>query len=139
MRIMGLDLGTKNIGIAVSDPLGLTAQPVTVLRRTQPGADLKQLHKLCKEYEVEEIVLGYPLNMNGTIGPAARDAKKFQEQMAEKTGLKVHLWDERLSTSHAEKVLLEGDMSRLKRKKVKDKLAATIILESYLRTRPVNN
>lgn len=136
---MGLDLGKKNIGIAVSDPLGFTAQPVTVLQRTGRAADTDRLLELCRNYEVKEIVVGYPLNMNGSVGPAAREAELFRKHLAEKTGLSVHLWDERLSTSHAEKLLLEGDMSRLKRKKLKDKLAATIILESFLSSRRTTN
>jgi len=134
-RLMGLDLGEKNIGVAVSDEMWLTAQPLMVLRRTKLKEDIRRIKDLCAEYHVEEIVLGYPLNMNGTTGEAAREAENFREHILKASGLTVHLWDERLTTSYADKALLEGDMSRSKRKKARDKIAASLILDSFLKAR----
>lgn len=132
MRIMGLDVGTKRIGIALSDPLGWTAQGHSVLQRKNDKADFDELLEICRLYEVEKIVIGYPLNMNGTIGPKALEIKQFAETMGEKSQLPVQLWDERLTTRSAERTLLEADVSRKKRKKVIDKVAAVNILQTYL-------
>ncbi|NLI70810.1 MAG: Holliday junction resolvase RuvX [Firmicutes bacterium] len=134
-RIMGLDLGKKRIGVAVSDPLKVTAQPITVIERSGIKKDLQQLAVLFERYRVREVVLGYPVNMNGSIGPAALEAERFKEKLVREFGQTVHLWDERLSTVFAEKVLIEADMKRdLRRRKI-DKVAATIILQSYLDAR----
>ncbi len=134
-RLMGLDLGEKNIGVAVSDEMWLTAQPLLVLRRTKLKDDIRRIKELCAEYHVEEIVLGYPLNMNGSAGESAQEAENIREQILKASSLTVHLWDERLTTSYADKALLEGDMSRSKRKKAKDKIAASLILDSFLKAR----
>ncbi|MCR6546781.1 Holliday junction resolvase RuvX [Dehalobacterium formicoaceticum] len=133
MRIMGLDVGERTIGIAVSDPLGWTAQGVdTIRRKGDLKEDLDHLKLVLDEYEVEEIVVGLPKNMNGTLGPSAVRAQEIADVIAQETGLPIKMWDERLSTMAAEKTLLEGNVSRAKRKKVIDKMAAVIILQSYL-------
>ncbi|MBO8169112.1 MAG: Holliday junction resolvase RuvX [Thermoanaerobacteraceae bacterium] len=132
MRIMGLDVGDKTIGVAVSDSLGLTAQGVTTVKLVDDGRHWRQLEELCREYTVDRIVVGLPKNMDGSLGPRAEKVHRFAEQLAQKMGLPVETWDERLSTVAAERVLLEADMSRRKRKGVIDKMAAVIILQGYL-------
>lgn len=133
MRIMGLDLGEKTIGVAVSDPMGWTAQAVEVIRRSgNLDAEIKKLQELIAEYGVELILLGLPRNMDGTVGEQGRKAVDYAGIIGEKLGLPVELWDERLSTVAAGRVLLEADMSRAKRKKIIDKVAAAVILQGYL-------
>jgi putative Holliday junction resolvase len=135
MRVMGLDLGSKTIGVAVSDELGLTAQPVLTLRRSGLRPDLAGIKQLASEHSVQQIVLGLPLNMDGTEGPMAKAAREFGAALEAKIGLPVEFWDERLSTAAAERALLEGDVSRKKRREVIDRLAASIILQSWLEAR----
>ncbi len=132
MRIMGLDVGSKTIGVAVSDPLGYTAQGLTTVRRASLQADLDSLARLIREYEVDTLLVGLPLNMNGSAGPAVAAAKALGEALAEQSGLPLIYRDERLSTVAAQRVLLEGDLSRSKRKKVIDKMAAVFVLQGYL-------
>lgn len=132
MRIMGLDVGEKRIGIALSDPMGWTAQGHSVLQRKNAAYDFGELLKICREFAVDKIVVGYPINMNGTIGPKALEIQKFAELLRDKSKLPVDLWDERLSTRSAERTLLEADVSRKKRKLVIDKVAAVNILQAYL-------
>ena len=132
MRIMGLDLGEKTIGVALSDPMGMIARGVEVIKRKTMEEDVKYLLALLQEYEVEKIVLGLPLNMNNTEGPGAKMARDFGRKLTSETGIPVVFWDERLTTVAAEKILLEADMSRAKRKKVIDKMAAVFILQNYL-------
>lgn len=132
MRIMGLDVGDRRIGIAISDPMGWTAQGHSVLHRSKMDDDLKKIQQICLEYEVERLVLGFPLNMNGTVGPKAQQIQEFGRILEEKLELPVEFWDERLSTVSAHKVLIEADLSRKKRKGVVDKLAAVHILQVYL-------
>jgi len=132
MRILGLDLGDRTIGIAVCDPLGYTAQGITTTRRKKEEADIDALKKLCDEYKVEKIVLGFPKNMNGTIGPQGEKAIAFGEKIKVILSLEVILWDERLTTVAATRAMLEADMSRAKRKSIVDKVAATYILQGYL-------
>ena len=132
MRILGLDIGQKTIGLAISDPLGLTAQGLTTIRRKNKQSDIEELKKVCKEYEVETLVIGLPKNMNGTIGEAGEKALEFSELLKEKTGLPIEMWDERLTTVAAHRAMLEADLSRNKRKKIVDKIAATYILQGYL-------
>ncbi len=132
MRIMGLDVGTKRIGIALSDPMEIVAGGHSVLERKSLQQDLEHIHRLCISHEVKMIVVGLPLNMDGSIGPKALEIKEFAIQLEEFTGIKTTFWDERLSTVTAERVLLEADVSRSKRKKVIDKLAAVTILQNYL-------
>ncbi len=130
MRIMGLDFGDRTIGVAVSDELLWTAQGIKTIRRS--SKDMEELRDIIREYAVEAIVLGYPKNMNGTTGPRAEKTEKFARKLKEKFALPVELWDERLSTVAAQRTLLEGDVSRAKRKKVVDKMAAVFILQGYL-------
>lgn len=132
MRIMGLDVGIKRIGIAISDPMGWTAQGHSVLHRGQLSTDLDSLAGICKEYDIEEVVLGYPLNMNGTVGPKANEIKEFGSILGERLQLPISYWDERLTTVSAERMLIDADVSRKKRKGVIDKLAAVNILQAYL-------
>lgn len=132
MRIMGLDVGDKTIGVAVSDRLGLTAQSVEVIHRSTVDRDFARLSELVADFEVKHIVVGLPINMNGTIGPRAKLCQHFAKEMEKTIGLPVTLWDERLTTMAAEKTLLSADVSRRRRKQVIDKLAATLILQAYL-------
>ena len=132
MRVLGLDIGSKRIGIAVSDELGLTAQGVETLVRKDPDSDLERIAGLVGRYSVEEIVVGVPYNMDGSEGPQARTVRQMIGQISARVGVPVQEWDERLSTVAAERVLLEADMSRSKRRKVVDKVAAVIILQGYL-------
>ena len=127
MRIMGLDIGERTIGVAVSDLLGWTAQGVTTIRRKSLAYDLEELKKIIKEYEVEQIVVGWPLNMNGTAGPSAERVTLLSAEIVKETGLEIIKWDERLSTV---------DVSRAKRKEVIDKMAAVFILQGYLDGHP---
>lgn len=132
MRILGLDIGSKTIGVAISDPLGWTAQGITTIRRTKKEQDLEEIKKICKEYSVETIVIGLPKNMNGTIGESGERVLEFSERIKEATELKIEMWDERLTTVAAHKAMLEADLSRNKRKKIVDKIAAIYILQGYL-------
>lgn len=130
MRIMGLDFGERTIGVAVSDALLLTAQGIKTIRRSK--VELEELKQIIQEYEVDEIVLGYPKNMNGTLGPRAQMTEEFSEILKVEFGLPIVFWDERLSTVGAQRSLLQADVSRAKRKKVIDKMAAVFILQGYL-------
>lgn len=131
-RIMGLDVGDKTIGVAVSDPLGIMAQGITTIRRIGLKKDLEALESIIDEYNVNKIVVGLPKNMNNSIGPQGKKVLKFVNKLENKFKIDVILQDERLTTVSAERVLIEGDMSRKKRKEVIDKVAATYILQSYL-------
>ncbi len=131
-RILGLDVGDKTIGVAVSDEMGWTAQGVETIRRESKEKDFARLQELITHYQVGEIVVGLPKNMNGTIGPRGESCQAFASQLADRTSLPVHLWDERLTTMAAERMLIAADVSRQKRKKVIDKMAATLILQGYL-------
>lgn len=135
MRIMCIDLGTKTIGMAVSDPMGLTAQPVSTIRRKALAADIAELLRTASEREVERIVVGLPINMNGTEGPRALQTRRFVERLKEHTLLPVEFWDERMSTAAVTRVLIDADVSREKRKASVDKLAASYILQGYLDNR----
>ena len=132
MRIMGLDVGEKRIGVAISDQMGWTAQGHSVLVRGKPHDDLDKLAKLCAEFEIERIVLGFPRNMNGTVGPKVVEIQEFGRVLQEYLALPLEYWDERLTTVAAERVLLEANVSRQKRKRVIDMLAAVNILQGYL-------
>ena len=131
-RILGLDLGQKTIGVAISDPLGFTAQGLTTIRRGSKEKDIEDLKKLCDEYKVETIVIGLPKNMNGTIGPSGEIAMAFGKLLEEEFQIEIKFWDERLTTVAAHKAMLEADLSRNKRKKIVDKVASTYILQGYL-------
>lgn len=135
MRIMGLDYGSKTVGVAVSDALGLTAQGIETVQRKAENKlrqTLARLEELIAQYEVSAIVLGYPKNMNNTVGDRAEKTLEFKEMLEKRTGLPVIMWDERLTTVEAERVLMEGKVRREQRKTYVDKLAAVFILQSYL-------
>ena len=134
MRIMGLDVGSKTIGVAVSDAFGWTAQGIKTIKIDEENEQfgLDELKEIIDQYGIEKIVIGLPKNMNGTIGPRGEASIAFSERIKERFTLPVVLWDERLSTMAAERVLLEADVSRKKRKKVIDKMAAVMILQGYL-------
>lgn len=136
MRILGLDVGDRTIGIAVSDALMLTAQGVETIRRTSLEKDLKRLQELMVEYETNQLLIGMPKNMNGTIGPRAELVKAFADIIVDRIkDTKIIFWDERLSTVAATKSLIAADVSRAKRRKVIDKMAAVFILQGYLDSR----
>ena len=132
MRILGLDIGSRTIGVAVSDPMGWTAQGITTIKRKNYTADVVEVKKIYDEYNVEFIVSGLPKNMNGTIGPSGEMIYEFCEQLTKSFDPKIEYWDERLTTVAAHKAMIEGDLSRAKRKKIVDKIAAIYILQGYL-------
>ena len=132
MRIMSLDVGSRTIGIACSDALLMTAQGIETIRRTSLEKDFNRLQELIAEYEVHELVVGMPKNMNGTKGERAEKTEEFVEKMKEVIDLPVSYWDERLSTVMAERQLIAADVSRKKRKSVIDKMASVVILQGYL-------
>lgn len=132
MRIMALDVGSRTIGIACSDVLLMTAQGIETIRRTSLENDFNRLRELISEYEVHELVVGMPKNMNGTKGERAEKTEEFVEKMKAVIDLPVTFWDERLSTVMAERQLIAADVSRKKRKGVIDKMAAVVILQGYL-------
>ncbi len=135
MRILGLDFGTKTVGVAVSDELLLTAQGVEIVRRKAPTKlrqTLARIDELVNEYGVEKIVLGYPKNMNNTEGERCEKTKEFKEMLEKRTGLEVVLWDERLTTVSADNAMMEMGIRRENRKEYVDEIAAIFILQGYL-------
>ena len=135
MRIMGLDLGSKTCGVAVSDGLGLTAQGLEVIRRKEENKlrqTLARISELVDEYNVEKIVLGYPQNMDGSVSKRCELSKEFAEKLTKRTGKEVILWDERLTTVSAHEVMIEAGLKREEREKIVDKVAAVFILEDYM-------
>jgi putative Holliday junction resolvase len=135
MRILGLDYGSKTVGVAVSDALGLTAQGLEIIRRpkeTKLRTTLARIEEYVKEYQIEKIVLGYPKNMNDTLGPRVEATLAFKEAVEKRMGVEVQLWDERLTTVQAERILQEAEIRREHRKDYIDMIAAVIILQSYL-------
>ena len=135
MRILGLDYGSKTVGVAVSDPLGLTAQKIETIWRKQENKlrrTLARIEELIAEYEVEKIVLGFPKNMNNTVGERAEKALEFGEMLKKRTGLEVIMWDERLTTVEADRTLIEAGVRRENRKQYLDGIAAVFILQGYL-------
>ena len=138
MRIMGLDYGSKTVGVAISDPLGITAQGIEIIRREKESKlrqTLARIDALIKEYEVESIVLGFPKNMNNTIGDRAEKSLEFKAMLEKRTGLEVVMWDERLTTVEANRTLMESKVRREDRSKYVDMLAAVYILQGYLDSR----
>lgn len=135
MRIMGLDFGSKTVGVAVSDPLFLTAQGVEIIRRKEENKlrkTLARIEELIVEYEVGKIVLGLPKNMNDSEGPRAQLSLEFKEMLERRTGLEVVMWDERLTTVEADNIMMEAGIRRENRKEYVDMIAAQLILEGYL-------
>lgn len=134
MRILGLDLGTKTLGVAISDEMGWTAQGIETIKIDEASGDfgLSRLSEIVAEFGADKIVLGFPKNMNGTVGPRGEASQSFAKVLENTYNVPVVLWDERLSTMAAEKMLISADVSRQKRKKVIDKMAAVMILQGYL-------
>ncbi|SDB19581.1 Holliday junction resolvase RuvX [Eubacterium oxidoreducens] len=135
MRIMGLDYGSKTVGVAISDPLLITAQGVEIVRRESTKKlrrTLARIEQLIREYEVDRIVLGYPKNMDNTEGERCEKTKEFKEMLERRSGLEVLLWDERLTTVAADQAMKEGGLDYVKRKEHVDKIAAIFILQGYL-------
>ncbi len=135
MRIMGLDFGSKTVGVALSDPLLITAQGLEIIRRKEENKlrkTLARIEELIVQYEVAEIVLGFPKNMNDTIGERAQLSLEFKEKLERRTGLPVTMWDERLTTAAADRAMMEAGIRRENRKEYVDKIAAVFILQGYL-------
>lgn len=135
MRIMGLDFGSKTVGVAISDPLLITAQGIEIIRRQDENKlrkTLARIEELIVQYEVSEIVLGFPKNMNDTIGERAELSLEFKEKLERRSGLPVTMWDERLTTVAADKAMMEAGIRRERRKEYVDKIAAVFILQGYL-------
>lgn len=135
MRVMGLDFGSKTVGIAVSDPLLVTAQGIETVWRKSPSKlrqTLARIEGLAQEYGVGRFVLGYPKNMNNTEGGRCEKTREFQEMLERRTGLEVILWDERLTTAEADQIMMESGVRRENRKEYVDKIAAVLILQGYL-------
>ena len=140
MRILGLDYGTKTVGVALSDELGITAQPIMTIERKSENKlrkTLAKIEEIIDEYKVSFDVLGYPKNMNNTVGPRAKATEEFKEHLERRTGLEVVLQDERLSTVESERILIESGVRRENRKEYVDKMAAAVILQSYLDAHPL--
>ncbi len=132
-RYLGLDVGNRRIGVAVSDELGLTAQPVLTLeRRRNPREDLRSLARLCRRFGVTGIVVGNPRHLSGEVSPQAAKIQAFAAELGELTGLPIHLWDERLTTHEAHQILYEAGHARQTHQRVVDQVAATLILQSFL-------
>lgn len=135
MALLALDVGSKRIGVAVADPTGTFALPVTVLERTNLKADLERIVQLTAEYNADDVVVGDPVTLSGQRGPAAEKIDRFVEQLARVFAGRIHRVDERMTTAQATKSLIAADVSRAKRKTVVDKMAAALILETYLARR----
>jgi len=135
LRILGLDLGERRIGVAVSDETGLIAQAVEVIERRGPAEDMARIAELVRRFDAGRIVVGLPKNMDGTVGPAGQKALAFAADLREAVGVPVDTWDERLSTAEVNRMLVDSDVSRARRRKVVDKLAAAVILQGYLASR----
>jgi putative pre-16S rRNA nuclease len=134
-RVLGLDVGSKRIGIAISDPLGITAQGLETLQRQNKRLDFQKLAKLVADYEVAEIVVGFPLRMSGAEGIQAEKMQRFADELRERLKLPVHLWDERLTSAEANRLLRETEMSIKRRGQVVDQMAAVLILQSWMEYR----
>ncbi len=134
-RIISLDIGTKTIGVAVSDELGITANGVCTIRRENEKKDLAQLRDIIEQYSPREILVGIPYNQDGSLGSRAKCIRRFSERIRDSLGLSVKYWDESFSTKTAEQTLIEAGVGRKKRKTVIDKMAATVILQEYLLSR----
>ena len=131
-RVLGLDVGSKRIGIAVSDPLGITAQGLETLQRQNKRLDFEKLEKLARDYAIAEVVVGFPLRMSGAEGVQAEKMHRFADELRERLQIPVHLWDERLTSAEANRLLRETEMSIQRRAKVVDQMAAVLILQSWM-------
>lgn len=135
-RVLGLDVGSKTIGMAVSDPLGITAQGLETLRRKNKRTDFGRLNEVIRQYQIAEIVVGLPLRMSGNEGTQSEKMRGFAEDLRKAFGLPVHLWDERLTSAQANRLLRESEMSIQRRGEVVDRLAAVLILQSWMEANP---
>lgn len=131
-RVLGLDVGSKRIGVAVSDPLWITAQGLETIHRKSKKADFEQFDAVIREYQVAEIVVGYPLHLSGTEGNQSQKMQIFADDLRKRFGIPVHLWDERLTSSQANRLLRESEVSLKRRGKAVDRMAATLILQSWM-------
>ena len=134
-RVLGLDVGSRRIGMAISDPLGLTAQGLPTLQRQNKRLDFEQLAKIVNDYQISEIVVGYPLRLSGMEGIQSEKMQLFAEELRKKFGLPVHLWDERLTSTQANRLLRETDLSIKKRGQAVDRMAAILILQNWMEAR----
>lgn len=135
MRLLSLDYGTKRIGVAISDELLIVAQGIDSIYRKDLKTDLEAINKLVKEYDVSQIVCGLPINMDGTYSQKTNEAIAFMDDLAKVVSVPITKWDERLTSMQADRILLEADMSRAKRRHLSDKVAAQLILQNYLDSR----
>ena len=136
-RILAIDYGSRRMGLAVSDPLGITAQGIETLQRRNKRADFSHLARIVRQYQVQEIVLGYPLRMSGEAGTQSAKVSDFAEELRQKFQLPVHLWDERLTSAEANRLLKEAELSIQKRAEAVDRMAAVLILQSFLQARSI--
>lgn len=136
-RILGLDVGSRRIGVAVSDPLGITAQGLPTIQRQNKRLDFEKLEAVIREYQVTQIVVGLPLRMSGQEGVQAEKMQAFAEELRKRFGIPVHLWDERLTSAQANRLLRETEMSIKRRGEVVDQMAAVLILQSFMESRGV--
>jgi putative holliday junction resolvase len=134
-RVLGLDLGTRRIGVAVSDPTGTIATPLLTIPHKSLRRDLEYVAGLCRAHAITRIVVGWPRNMDGSVGPAAQRAEEFAEELRRMLRLPIDLWDERLSTAASERALLQGNVRRSRRRDIRDRVAAALILQGYLSAR----
>ena len=134
-RILGLDVGSRTIGVAISDPLGITAQGFPTIRRQNKRLDFEQLAKIVGAFQIAEIVVGYPLRLSGAEGTQSQKMQVFAEDLRSKFGLPVHLWDERLTSSQANRILREAELSIKKRGEAVDRMAAVLILQNWMEAR----
>ncbi len=138
MRILGVDLGAKRVGLALSDPLGITAQGIETLSVNSKKEMLAGLAEVCKKHAVREIVIGLPINMNGSFGPKAQEVQALVPVLEKTIGVPVHPWDERLTSRQAGRLMVEEGLSRQKQRKNSDRMAATLILQSYLESKRIH-
>ena len=134
MRYLALDYGRKRIGLAISDPLGITAQPAGYFINQSPKI-FQEIEQLIQEREIDALVFGYPRRFNGTPGEMAKEVEKFAQKVSERVKKPIHFWDERLSTAESEQILIEADVRRSKRKEVRDAMAASLILQGFLQSK----
>ena len=137
-RILAIDYGSRRMGLAVSDPLGITAQGLETLERTNKRSDFASLERTLREYQVKEIVLGYPLRMSGEEGKQSQKVAAFAEELRQRFRLPVHLWDERLTSAEANRLLRESELSIKKRARAVDRMAAVLILQAFLESRSIH-
>ncbi|MDI6715951.1 MAG: Holliday junction resolvase RuvX [Actinomycetota bacterium] len=132
MRIIALDFGRRRIGVAISDPSGKVARPLTVIERKNTEFDIQRISELVEEYDAEEVVVGLPITLSGKIGPQAQEVLKYVDELKKVVKIPIMTWDERLTTAYADRFLREAELRHEKKKRIVDKLAASIILQSYI-------